>query len=229
MDFIYADSLKLLFKVFGHFYDLKLGEEIFKCRSVLEIVADGVEYSANTLPDAVVIMMNPGSSRPLYKSYQPKCHQANDIYSDRWQKEIIETRPDNAQYQIMRLMLMRKWKIVRVLNLSDLRNGNSIKFASEFQTSSEIDETHPHSILNVKRSKEFKSQISTKKNGPIIAAWGSVEVLRELAVNAKKILNGTNLVGVNSDNNSPWYKYPSPYRKEDKLKWLKSMTIALGK
>ena len=73
MNFIYADSLKLLFNVFGHFYDLKIRKKIFKCRSVLEIVSNNLEYSPNLLPDAVVIMMNPGSSRPLDKNYQPKC------------------------------------------------------------------------------------------------------------------------------------------------------------
>ena len=112
MQFIYAEKLKEKFDVFGHFYDLKLGKEIFNCRSILEIVSKNLEYKMKGLPDAFVIMMNPGSSRPLDKTYSPNLFSVDDIFSNNWKKEIVPTRPDNAQYQIMRLMLLNDWKYV---------------------------------------------------------------------------------------------------------------------
>lgn len=75
MEFIYADTLKEKFDVLGHFYDLRIGHEIFKCRSSLEIVSKQNRKPSNEAADAVVIMMNPGSSVyhgikiiPLYSS-----------------------------------------------------------------------------------------------------------------------------------------------------------------
>ena len=72
--FIPADELKQRYGVFGHFYSVELASrEIVECRSVLELVAnsripkDHSELSALS-PDAVFIMMNPGSPPYLYCS-----------------------------------------------------------------------------------------------------------------------------------------------------------------
>ncbi len=69
--FIPAKELKLKYGVFGHFYSVELASrEVIACRSVLEIASkyhtpsDHSELSG-IRPDAVFIMMNPGSSRPL--------------------------------------------------------------------------------------------------------------------------------------------------------------------
>jgi hypothetical protein len=63
-------SEKQTYGVFGHFYSVELAsKEVIECRSVLEITTkaripkDHAELSALS-PDAVFIMMNPGSSRP---------------------------------------------------------------------------------------------------------------------------------------------------------------------
>ncbi len=69
--FIPADDLKYRYDVFGHFYSVEVTRNQFaQCRSVLEIVeqADTPDESSvlsKRKPDAVFIMMNPGSSRPL--------------------------------------------------------------------------------------------------------------------------------------------------------------------
>ncbi len=85
-EFIYAAELKKTFRCSGHFYRLNIeGSDPLLCRSMLEITslpreAVGVGtnpddlFSSNhtsegvvqSLPNAVVIMMNPGSSRPTY-------------------------------------------------------------------------------------------------------------------------------------------------------------------
>jgi hypothetical protein len=57
----------------------------------------------------------------------------------------------------------------------------------------------------------------------VIAAWGSIEVLR---VSAKAFLrNIGNVRGLPLD--YPWYRYPSPYKKDQKIDWLKCMHYEL--
>jgi hypothetical protein len=214
MEFIYANELMAEFSVFGHFYDLQIGTRTFNCRSVLEIVSKSIDDVACSIPNAVVVMMNPGSSRPLEGHYKPKRFTPDEIMDGYWEKEIVRTKPDNAQYQIMRLMLIQEWAHVRVLNLSDLRNGNSSHFTMDFKEATKLDLTCPHSLTHEGRHTELKKSCS---NSPIvIAAWGSTEVLREAAnsfLQIIKIVRGVPL-------DKPWYRYPSPYKKEQKIKWL---------
>lgn len=118
-----AVDLKKEFAVFGHFYDRKFKEKIIPCREILEIISlkdipfDFQEIQ-NTQPELIVIMMNPGSSKPADKEYKPNIIvRASDVSRNR---HIVETIPDNAQYQIMRFMLLNGWSHARILNLSDL-------------------------------------------------------------------------------------------------------------
>ena len=221
MKFVYADELKKKFLVFGHFYDLCIKEETFKCRSVLEIISNSITDVKESNPNAVVVMMNPGSSRPMDINYSPKVFLPEEITANTWKKDIISARPDNAQYQIMRLMLLQQWEHVRVLNLSDLRNGNSGNFSIEYEKAKLLDPSNPHSLLHVKRHSEL---IKNCSSAPIvIAAWGTAEVLREAAISFLDIIN--NIEGLPLD--KPWYRYPSPYKKVQKIEWLKLMNDRL--
>ena len=225
MNFLYADVLKTKFGVFGHFYNIRIGNKIFNCRSSLEIVSRSINQAAGEPADAVVVMMNPGSSVPLDKRYKPKLYSQGEVCSPRWEKESIPTRPDNAQYQIMRLMLLNDWGYVKVLNLSDLRNGNSGKFSSEFEEASRLDASNPHCVTHEERRPELAQSLKTKRNGPVIAAWGSVKVLRE---SAKKLIElEPGIIGLKLDD--PWYKYASPYMKDKKLDWLEKMDLLVKK
>jgi len=217
MKFIYADELKKKFDVFGHFYDLEIGDRVFNCRSVLEIVSKSEEDLAASTPHAVIVMMNPGSSKPLSSDYTPKKFSTNQIMSDSWKKEIIPTQPDNAQYQLMRLMLLKGWQHVRILNLSDLRNGNSGNFSIEFQEAEKLDPSNPHCLTHKDRHIELRKYCSESQI--VIAAWGSTEVLKE---SAKSFLHDISIVrGLPLKN--PWYRYPSPYKKDQKIDWLECM------
>lgn len=214
MEFIYAGELKKKFSVYGHFYDIKIGDTIFKCRSVLEILSNLENIEVSATPCAVVVMMNPGSSRPVDDDYLPKQYSVCEVTSGVWEKDLIPTRPDNAQYQIMRLMLLKEWKHVRVLNLSDLRNGNSGNFSGDFAAASERDSSSPHSLTHSRRSQELER--GCQDVPVVIAAWGVSEVLREAA---ESFLSKISVSGLSLD--YPWYRYPSPYRKDQKIEWLK--------
>jgi hypothetical protein len=222
MKFVYADELKTKFSVYGHFYDLEIGDDVFKCRSVLEIVSKSIDEWSNSLPCAVVVMMNPGSSKPLSNNYIPKKFSCNEILSKSWEKEVIPTQPDNAQYQIMRLMLLNDWKHVRVLNLSDLRNGNSGEFSVEYKKAEQLDPSNPHSLTHENRLAELKGYCASYSI--IIAAWGSTEVLRKAAISFLDEV--PDITGLPLDN--PWYRYPSPYKKDQKMDWLQEMDSKLN-
>ena len=86
--------MKKVYDVYGHFYNLKLSNSVLKCRSVLEIKR---KEKPTELPDIIVIIMNPGSSVPLDKSYEPKTFSKEECFEIKV-KEIIPTRTNNAQY-----------------------------------------------------------------------------------------------------------------------------------
>jgi hypothetical protein len=227
LEFLYAEELKQIFDVYGHFYNVKIGNTFFKCRSIFEIVKKDIAVDNRKPVDAVVVMMNPGSLKPLEKNYKPGVFSLDEIFSPGWQKEIISTRPDNTQYQIMRLMEFKRWQYVRVLNLSDIRNGNSGKFYDDFSRAAKIDPTSPHSIFHPKRKKELKKCLNVKPGGPVILGCGSEGFWIPLAQAALQSLEAFTVVGV-TKSNPCCFSYPSPYLKEQKLQWLDKMSRKLS-
>jgi len=229
MRFIYADELKKEFDVLGHFYDLHINSQKFKCRSVLEIVRKGFKELPGQGPNAVVVMMNPGSSRANDKNYKEKVFTLKEIEFKNWSKELVSTRPDNAQYQIMRVMLDQDWKHVRVLNLSDLRDGSSGGFHKKFLRASTLYNYHPHSIFNQKRRKELLSSLAMKSKKIIIVAWGSLNILNGLAKEALEALDGNKIIGINNNGDKTSFRHASPYKKDLKLKWLQDIQEKINK
>ena len=128
--FVPAADLKRKFSVLGHFYNVAVETgERFCCRSVMEIRRRANDSSSNRdhpdLPDAIVIMMNPGGSKPL-DTAPIDVSSAHGPFVNR---HLVPTAPDTTQYQVMRVMLHLGWAFARVLNLSDLREAKSSKFA----------------------------------------------------------------------------------------------------
>lgn len=66
------------------------------------------------VPDLMVVMMNPGNSKPI-----------NGIDNYNKKTEVI---PDQTQNQIMRIMINCGFEYARILNLSDARETSSSKF-----------------------------------------------------------------------------------------------------
>ncbi len=212
MNFLYAKELKQKYQVFGHFYDLTICDTTLNCRNTLEIRRN---KTLEEIPDIIVIMMNPGSSKPLDEKHVVKNYRFEGYLKEK-NFTLIPTKPDSAQYQIMRLMELNNWNFVRILNLSDLRNGNSSNFKKEFKKALDVDTSSPHCITHPKRKQELKNALISKTN-KIIAAWGEV---KELENSAKEILSLKNeVIGVPRDN-PIYFQYASPYYKEPKIKWL---------
>lgn len=172
--FIPAERLKSRYAVFGHFYTVELSRRRSAlCRSVLEIVEPAVTPAklpvlSQREPDAVFIMMNPGSSRPLVEV-------DNTIPADAIGElpvSLVPTKPDTTQYQVMRLMHYCQWRHVRVLNLSDLRCTKSTLFFKQFKRLEQDFSFDAHSVFSDRRKGELALKLTRYRSIPVIRAWG---------------------------------------------------------
>jgi hypothetical protein len=170
--FIPAEELKRKFDVFGHFYSVQVApKKVVECRSVLEIMETdhGPKKTADLShrkPNAVFIMMNPGSSRPLTE-VNNRIH-AKAIHE--LPISLVPAKPDTTQYQVMRLMHYCEWQHVRVLNLSDLRCPKSGIFIKQFKELEEELSFDAHSIFSNRRKNELALKLIDGIS--VIRAWG---------------------------------------------------------
>lgn len=224
--FIPAEQLKQGYAVFGHFYSVELAtKEVVECRSVLEIASkartpkDCSELSLLN-PNAVFIMMNPGSSKPLVEV-------DNRIHVRAIHKlaiSLVPTKPDTTQYQVMRLMHYRQWRHVRVLNLSDLRSPKSPEFIKRFQHLESVVGFDSHSVFSDARTDELALKLPTGRKTPFVLAWGMSEKLNPLIERClsrlprKCIVNGLLEPGTTNK-----YRHPLPSLQKDKRIWLENM------
>lgn len=170
MRYIDTNTLDQNYEVSGSFYNIEYGTStIVNCRNLLEIK---LKNSESKKVDAIIVMMNPGSSEPV--NFSPPIYAINEI-----QKQggvpvnLVLTKPDDTQYQIMRIMDSEKWEYVKVINLSDIRDSNSTSFCNKLSTlSNDI-----HSIFSDKRKTELNGLL---KGDRIIVAWGVNTKLRNL-------------------------------------------------
>jgi hypothetical protein len=224
--FISAEALKGGYDILGHFYSVEVApNKVVECRSVLEIVAkaDAAQHLSELStrkPDAVFIMMNPGSSRPLVEVKNP-------IHARAMHKlpiSLVPTKPDTTQYQVMRLMHYCGWRHVRVLNLSDLRCAKSVEFFKQFKSLEEEAGFDSHSIFSPRRNHELKSKLSSHDAVPVIRAWG---VSAELDPLIERCLSKTTqhktIKGLIKEGTTDKYLHPLPSLQRQKLLWVNRM------
>ena len=159
---------------YGHFYKLRTtGNRTLCCRSVLEITTHqypNPNVLLNRQPDAIVVMMNPGSSRPRQAVRQ----HILDAQNIRTRCVLIPARHDNTQNQIMEIMRQMHYNHIRVLNLSDIREPKSKKFFQLVSQGRIIQNNHiqtSHSIFSQCRSRELRCRMNPR-SGIVIAGWG---------------------------------------------------------
>ncbi|MTK13891.1 MAG: hypothetical protein F8N39_18060 [Clostridiaceae bacterium] len=219
-NFIRADELKIKYEVYANFYKMKqLDGEIHICRNVADIYEVGyIRKNPNSLPKAIIIMMNPGKCEPKSSKQFIPVLSAKDLEDMSKKSPAILCKPDNAQYQIMRIMYAKGWNHVRIVNLSDIKCSNGDEFKKILKLLLNLDKDHIHSIFSDRRMKERESLCTLDKEAPIILGWGTDKILLNLAMkcvsciplkNAKGILHSKNL-----------YYYPSPPPKVMKEEWL---------
>jgi hypothetical protein len=201
-------ALNAIFEVKGRFSTSPRG---FQCRSELQIRRRANE--ASTLaPDAIIVMMNPGGSVPL----EP-C-QTN---------ELVRTRPDTTQFQIMRVMSEVDWSFVRILNLSDLRDANSARLMTKVEQYQRAEGHDRHSIFSLERRADLLSMTADlRATAKVIAAWGVHRRLRPLAQQALGALAGKNVTGLQKTEDWSYY-HPLPRNGHDQRAWVRSMVDLL--
>ena len=233
MEFLYAAELKKRYACLGHFYELEFSDGgRAKCRSVLELVDGTVPWLDPSdisimEPDAVVIMMNPGSSHPKDAGYVPRT-LAYPQREGGFRKELVPTQPDNTQYQVMRIAVEQGWHHIRVLNLSDLRDPKSGSFVQTIDALGAVPGGHVHSIFCPERSAECAQALKRKNNTPIMLGWGQVPGLLPLAGQCMERLSGEPTATVQSDVHPLLNAHPSPMLQRKKIEWLERMRSALA-
>jgi len=224
--FIPAEELKNTYSVFGHFYSVQLASgEVLECRSVLEMAANSgipVENAglSQRQPDAVFIMMNPGSSQPLVEV-------SNHIHAGDIHKlpiSLVPTKPDTTQYQVMRVMHHCQWRHVRVLNLSDLRCSKSEEFIKQFRQLEEKSGLDSHSIFSERRKVELSLKLPKAREVRLVYAWGLSEKLNPLIERClSRIPSNRTTIGLLEAGTADKYRHPLPSLQRDKLAWLEKM------
>jgi hypothetical protein len=226
-----APDLKKRFGVYGHFYELKLGNHYYPARSVLELIHHDVtphnlEELADCSPDIVVAMMNPGSSRPLDDGYQPiQIDQVTDIARHR---EWVPAQPDTTQYQIMRVMASRGWHHARIINLSDLREPKSGRFLETVEYLDTVSRGGGHSIFDPRRRGDLQYLMGTTGRVPVVLGWGRDPGLSTLAKQALEALEGWSVAGVPADEEGRLFAHPSPMLQRHKDAWLMAIDEVLN-
>jgi len=249
-EFLYAAELKKTFRCYGHFYRLNIkGTDPLLCRSALEItslpreavgagtnpddlftsarsVNHTLEGMVKSLPDAVVIMMNPGSSRPIEEG------DTNSLLTmplpDGFKKPFVLTQPDNTQYQLMRIMVSKHWKHIRILNISDIRDPKSPSFIARTQALDGIEGGGAHSLFSKVRKNEREQMLRRKDSAPFILGWGQDAGLIPLAKQCLDCIEGERIVTVPAENNPILTAHPSPMMQAKKEEWLENIRTALG-
>jgi hypothetical protein len=224
--FIPANELKQRYGIFGHFYSVEVApNKVVECRSVLEIVqkshaSDKTPLLSSRKPDAVFIMMNPGSSRPLTEV-------SNHIDAEAIHElsvSLVPTKPDTTQYQVMRVMHYCEWHHVRVLNLSDLRCALSGKFFKQFKQLEEEVPFDSHSVFSSRRTHELALKLTKDSTIPVICAWGVSEKLGPLIERClSKITKHKTIKGLLKEGTTNKYLHPLPSLQKQKLLWVNRM------
>lgn len=195
-------SIKEKFNITGLYYET----QGYKFRKYLNIKKKGSNIQD---PAIMIVMMNPGGSRPL-----------DGIDNNTTESEAI---PDRTQDQIMKVMSACKLEYARVLNLSDIRESKSNKLFPKLLKMDRIG--IQHSIFDKRNRNDFDSLFI--KGIPVIFAWGVDKKLNDLAEKAIKIINADNPIGLLKDGSDWAYYHPLPQVYKKQIEWVESITKSL--
>lgn len=230
-EFIKAADLKQKYAIYGNFYQRKIDSEtMISGRNILEIVAHDIcplmaKDIDIMLPDAIMVMMNPGSSQPLEGIEHLKPLGKNEQIT----QNLVVTKPDTTQYQVMRLMHYLNWQHVRVINLSDLREAKSPLFIKKFMWLEAEFGFDVHSIFAAKRKDELARVLKRKDGAPIVNGWGVSEKLNALIERALPALPAAaQMFGIAKPELVPLkYFHPLPTLQRDKNLWVENIVKQL--
>ena len=208
-----AQELLSRFAVYGRYYERSICGVNEQLRDRLEIAP--IKWTLDKVlthaPDLLVVMMNPGASRPL-----------NALWDTGVNQGFTAAQPDRTQYQIMRLMMYAQknglsWEHARIFNLSDLRTPKSAEMMHKLKIYQTDDS---HSLFSKTRSKECEDYFAGSEV-PVLCAWGLGAVFEPLALAALQAVRKHPLLGITT--NGVMYRHPLPQRYDFQLEWLEQI------
>lgn len=189
-------TLSERYRVTADFY--RIDSWLF-CRNIAICLSGCDDYLK---PQLAVVMMNPGSAKPL------------DAPVDAAGK--FRVLPDATQQQVMRVMDRCGINAVRVFNLSDLREPKSKVF---FQTVKVLDNRGiAHSLFDDRRTDEFWANFPV--GVPVVFAWGVNANLTPLAMRAAEKIAVPNPLGKAKPGEPYAYYHPLPRTAVQKEQWV---------
>lgn len=152
-EFISPKTLKKQYKVFGNFYNVEEDGRENGYRNDLHIIdKDYFDLRGFTqYIKLLVIMMNPGESAPASHSYPIPHFTREQVSMGKHCLNIIPTKPDRTQYQVMRIMNGLDIKHSRIINISDIRDPRSGNLSVELESGNST----LHSIFSEDRKQEL--------------------------------------------------------------------------
>jgi hypothetical protein len=207
----------------GRFYQVEsksVPHEPFRCREALEIFRPG---SSELECDAVFVMMNPGGSRPLEVNEPTRLEEST----------LVPTRPDDTQYQLMRLMEAFGWEHVRVLNLSDVRESDSTKLPELLSRCIREQKNDGHSVFSASRQAGLSALLMRQSSAPVILAWGVSPKLKKLAGHALSQMRDHGVaapLGLEHPTRKGWaYYHPLPRSARDQQRWREDAFVHIAR
>lgn len=212
MELIPAESLKKMFDVYAHFYYAGVGNERFLMRREARIVRKGKDQAK---VDAVIVMVNPGSCTPACEL----------VDSDKENEKLLPATPDQTQYQLMNLMDRLNWDVLKIVNLSDICEGNLDEFHAIERKFNSIGQ--PHSIFQAKNESERIKLLSNDEH--LIFAWGGGATAKRLAkefglFDKNKPLKSYEKTKMVLHSTKFYPLHPRQALKVNKIKWLNDIT-----
>ncbi len=195
---------------YGNFYELN---DDTKCRDIL-VISDQKEITGI---DLLVVMMNPGSSMPL------DVNKTVNLFS----QKCVLTKPDNTQSQIMKVMDESSYSTAVVVNLSDVREPKSSKFARRLKGLSFGSCGERHSIFSSERHQDLETIIDASGTCPVIFASGVNYKLRFLTAKALQSFSDERIMGEKNKNGLFYHPLPRSKKKQDE--WVAKITAQLKK
>lgn len=217
MELVSKKELLEEFEVEASFYNVKIGDKLFECRNEARIKRRG--SSSNKL-DAIFILCNPGSCDPSMKEIVPVLDPRREVVP------FIKANSDPTQEQIMRLMKIKHWNLISIINLSDLCSGNLTDFKTKLKDAINHSFTY-HSIFSNERENELKKLLQFNSSVQLIAGWGTDTSIKNIVkgVFQHKLIN--NLKGWRHKT-YPFYYHPNPRIYESKKEWINQTLQSIG-
>ncbi|MGE6487427.1 hypothetical protein [Paenisporosarcina sp. NPDC076898] len=224
--FIWGDGIEMVseavlkekYIVWGQFFQLTIANDCAWMRPEARIERRQNTSTINSKKqrtDAVIVMLNPGSCKPIIGSQFG---------------EWTEAMPDKTQFQLMRLMEHMSWNEIKIVNLSDVCEGNSNEFSGLLKKCKDAGVVHSR-FANDSVS-EWSKVISSADR--LLYGWGEKPEAKKMA-NAYGLLDlDTMLTTYGKKPIAVWHpvkgypKHPYPWIPERCEAWLEDMVEILS-